>query len=892
MSTSIVKASTFEERKQEYIYDVMYGTWGQEEPYQRNSLWAYFMQDSLTAELKERIHVIVRAMVLGYEEVMPELGNDDTVGFFKSVNIDNSIIFRVLLQFKNKITAEDYNWILDEIQKQVIDDNGWLIASNGNQRIQQLVGLYLWGEQFDPNATITYWREPHMGDQWENFTYNGNSYVKGPGNRYNAYQFARDCLLYNFDNWINTRKFISSKGPWDLWEFDSGYSHSYITALATLYDLAKDPVMKKKAQMMLDFYILDYYLDYSALEHGGGEGRSGGPGRVNYDWILFGFDRAMHPAYPSRDFFVTTYKLPEIILDLIDLSDEPDSYYHIHKEYNPRLHEPGRGKKTFVTKYFNIGGGFDWSWELNIYCGKPGRPTATMSINDKPIGGTEWWKGGEYYQYRNALNSTGANLQCNAWSYFDRDETVEKWRFLKMGKTMIATSGGWIEVCVEGADYATFDDFKAAVLANSIPGHQTSKGIQVTRDYETKKVYASGNLVDDYPFKRMETVDNQGNILVNWQDNVMTLSKHGRTRVYDFNNWTIYDASQDNVPPGSPLNLRATNIAENSLKLEWDPPQAASEGDEAVRYVVYRDNIMLGFTTDTFYSDAGLSGGHVYEYNVYSFDLAGNRSTNSAQIQVTTLTDQNPPEVVELAPISKDHIKIVFNENVDQTSAETTGNYSITPDLVIQSATLSGDGRTVILVTSILQANQQYTVTITNIKDLEQPPNVISQPIVKTFTFYKMFYISDLTPANYDTARIKVWDQYYIDRTYEIRSIPTELQGLLWIRTANDDKESTNPEAVVFTISDPATIFIGYDQSISVIPSWLSTWTNTGKVIETNDTNFQLYSKRFDAGRVVLGGNEGAGSSSMYLILINHTNLDLEPPSPPQGIVVKNHPGY
>lgn len=44
------------------------------------------------------------------------------------------------------------------------------------------------------------------------------------------------------------------------------------------------------------------------------------------------------------------------------------------------------------------------------------------------------------------------------------------------------------------------------------------------------------------PFNRLETFDHQGNKLINWDTNVMTVAKHGQTCVYNFNTWEFSPA--------------------------------------------------------------------------------------------------------------------------------------------------------------------------------------------------------------------------------------------------------------------------------------------------------------------------------------------------------------
>src|SRR6185312_13583026 len=71
----------------------------------------------------------------------------------------------------------------------------------------------------------------------------------------------------------------------------------------------------------------------------------------------------------------------------------------------------------------------------------------------------------------------------------------------------------------------------------------------------------------------------------------------------------------------------------------------------------------------------------------------------------------------------------------------------------------------------------------------------------------------------------------YVDRTYTVQGpIPATLQGLTYIRPANDDKDAFPGSASVlsFDINQSATIYVAHDDRLPP-PSWLtSSFQNTG----------------------------------------------------------------
>ncbi len=720
---------TFEQRQQQYFQDCRNGVY----QLQRNGLWGYL-------ELgihPDWVHTIIQAMVYGAKNVIKDPsvnGYDDaTVGFFYSVHLDNVLALRVLLQYPDKISSDDYDLLVREFKKQHIDDSGFLIAGNPNQKICAVAGTYLYCEHFDPDAEFVYgvkqpdgsWTRPsgeYMGAFWDDFTYNGHTYKRG--GRYNVLQFTRDWLMRRFDSWVRTKEYSSP----DYREFDSNwYTHPFLTALNVLSDFAEDPDVKNRARMMLDFWLLDYFMDYSADQHGGAQGRAScpmGEQRSSSEFLFFGFKNRMRPVFPSRDALVSPYRTPDIIQDLVDLSDEPDDYWHIHMEYNPMLHEPGKGKVTYVTKYFNLGGGCATKgWQLNvapdpesgevpivIFVGRHGINLQETNMN--------WEAGGPFFQYRNVVASEGSTTYIlSPRDRFDRDEQSGGWRFLKKGKVMIAIGAG-VEVDLEGVDYDSWEDFKRAVRANthlSLQRMVTSKGEVIENDGQGG--LKGGQRVWNFPFKRMETIDYAGNHLISWRDNVMVLSKHGRRAVYDFNAWQFWEDADalDLVPPEPPSQLQASEVAEDHVVLVWLPGPPASDGDEAVRYLVKRDGVVVGTTDQPTYRDENLFGGMRYRYTVLSMDKSGNLSRETSQLVVDTPAPAVPLEILSLEIVDLGHLKIEFNLNVDRATAENTHNYQIEPPITVLAAKRLDNPRFVELTTERHEPGRHYTLRVSGV---------------------------------------------------------------------------------------------------------------------------------------------------------------------------------
>lgn len=122
------------------------------------------------------------------------------------------------------------------------------------------------------------------------------------------------------------------------------------------------------------------------------------------------------------------------------------------------------------------------------------------------------------------------------------------------------------------------------------------------------------------------------------------------------------------------------------------------------------------------------------------------------------------------------------------------------------------------------------------------------------------------TPANYEWASLASGAAVYVDRSFTFTGIPVDLQDLDYLRTANDDKFVSDPVAVSFSVSQPVTVLVAYDSTLSALPGWLASWTDSGVQLQNTDVALDVYQRDFPAGTVNLGGNEMGGS--MYSVAV------------------------
>ncbi|NOU63430.1 carbohydrate-binding protein [Paenibacillus sp. LMG 31461] len=89
----------------------------------------------------------------------------------------------------------------------------------------------------------------------------------------------------------------------------------------------------------------------------------------------------------------------------------------------------------------------------------------------------------------------------------------------------------------------------------------------------------------------------------------------------------------DTTVPSIPSGLIATATSSTQVQLNWT---AATDNVAVTSYDVYRNGSKIGSSSTTTYSDSGLTASTAYSYTVIAKDAAGNDSTASSAVSVTT----------------------------------------------------------------------------------------------------------------------------------------------------------------------------------------------------------------------------------------------------------------
>jgi hypothetical chaperone protein len=136
--------------------------------------------------------------------------------------------------------------------------------------------------------------------------------------------------------------------------------------------------------------------------------------------------------------------------------------------------------------------------------------------------------------------------------------------------------------------------------------------------------------------------------------------------------------------------------------------------------------------------------------------------------------------------------------------------------------------------------------------------------------------IQSETQRDHQVYEFRIDAVCYLDAPYAVTRIPVTLSGLSAIRTAQADKATEAEEFLHLHLARPATIFIAYDADAARTPHWLADFVREAMMIEVDQLGtprfFKVYSRKFEAGPVTLGGNRAAGSVGNvflhYLIII------------------------
>jgi chitodextrinase len=190
----------------------------------------------------------------------------------------------------------------------------------------------------------------------------------------------------------------------------------------------------------------------------------------------------------------------------------------------------------------------------------------------------------------------------------------------------------------------------------------------------------------------------------------------------------------DTTPPTAPGSVIAMPASDREIDLSWSPATDPDTG--IVLYEIFRDGNHLATVKGWSFTDTGLLEQTEYSYAVSAINYHGIKGPRSAPVTATTSVDVTPPRVVSVnASGSPNEVTMVFDKLVEGASAETPANYTIDQGISVTGATLHPDLRTVVLTTSAQRHCATYRVTVDNVRDRAQVPNVVAPDTTIRYTY-------------------------------------------------------------------------------------------------------------------------------------------------------------
>jgi len=173
-----------------------------------------------------------------------------------------------------------------------------------------------------------------------------------------------------------------------------------------------------------------------------------------------------------------------------------------------------------------------------------------------------------------------------------------------------------------------------------------------------------------------------------------------------------------------------------------------------------------------------------------------------------------------------------------------------------------------------LHPNSLGYAAMAKLWDNSQSGDTIAPFILNSLCIRTVSIACDL-PILYKQNYVTAGDSYYIDRAYSVTTIPAVLNGGIWIKTALADKANSRDDYISFTVDRDVDVYIAYFPGATTLPTWLTTFTDTGLeiVVTAGTPTLHLYKQTFSSGsNIILGGNIAAGVSGAinnnYIVIV------------------------
>ncbi|WP_217700767.1 fibronectin type III domain-containing protein [Krasilnikoviella flava] len=124
-------------------------------------------------------------------------------------------------------------------------------------------------------------------------------------------------------------------------------------------------------------------------------------------------------------------------------------------------------------------------------------------------------------------------------------------------------------------------------------------------------------------------------------------------------------------------------------------------------------------------------------------------------------------------------------------------------------------------------------------------------------------------------------------KAYRFTSVPAEIQGLEWVRSAVESRGATNDDLLSFYLPVDAEVWVAHDSRISPRPAWLTEgYEATDRTVaDDHGGSWNLFKARLPAGSHVVTGANAGGTVLNYFVAVDPVPGDSEPVADAPGEV-------
>ncbi|MCL4439238.1 MAG: Ig-like domain-containing protein [Firmicutes bacterium] len=320
--------------------------------------------------------------------------------------------------------------------------------------------------------------------------------------------------------------------------------------------------------------------------------------------------------------------------------------------------------------------------------------------------------------------------------------------------------------------------------------------------------------------------------------------------------FTGIDTTPPSVVSATPVTDKTVNVlfseAVDSATAQNPANYAIAPGLTVASAALQADQKTVLLTTTT-----AQTKGTSYTVTVTGVKDTHNNAISGSNTATFTGIDTTPPQVVSTTVVNDTTVNLLFNEQVDSTTAQTAASYTVSPALAVNGAVLQADGKTVQLTTAVQTWQTVYTVTVAGVKDTSgnvitgnntasftgtdnTPPTVVSAAPVNDVTVDVMF------SEKVDGSTAQILTNYVISPSLGVSGAVLQADGKTVRLTTAKQTYQTSYNVTVNGVRDLAGNTLGGNNTAA----FLGADTTPPAVVSASDVNYNtvnvVFSEKVD----------------------------------------------